>query len=96
MKFLALEVENYPVNWNEVEPALLQSEAKRVFDLEQQDLIRNIYFRADTKSAVIEWEADNIDTVNQLLKEFPLVKAGLIRFEIIPLIPYPGFKRLFG
>lgn len=96
MKILALEVENYPVNWNEVEPALLQSEAKRVFDLEQQDLIRNIYFRADTKSAVIEWEADSIDTVNQFLCDFPLVKAGFIHFDVFPLIPYTGLNRLFG
>jgi hypothetical protein len=96
MKILALEVENYPVHWNEVEPALLQSEAKRVFDLEQQDLIRHIYFRADTKSAVIEWEADSISTVNKLINDFPLVKAGFIHFEVFPLIPYTGFNRLFG
>jgi hypothetical protein len=95
MKFLALEVENYPVNWNEVEPALLKEEAKRVFDLEQDNLIRNIYFRADTRSAVIEWESNSIETVNELLADFPLVKAELIHFEIIPLIPYTGFNRLF-
>ena len=96
MKILALEVENYPVNWSEIEPALLRSEAKRVYDLEQQNLIRQIYFRADTKSAVIEWEADTVDEVRGLLADFPLVKAGLIRFDVIPLMPYPGFSRLFG
>jgi len=96
MKILALEVENYPVVWNEVEPALLQAEAKRVYDLEQEDLIRHIYFRADTKSAVIEWEANSVETVTELLAAFPLVKVGLIHFEIIPLIPYTGFNRLFG
>ena len=26
----------------------------------------------------------------------PLVKAGLIAFEVIPLKPYPGLARLFG
>ena len=26
----------------------------------------------------------------------PLVAAGLIRFELIPLAPYPGFARLFA
>lgn len=96
MKILTLEIENYPVVWNKVEPALLRSEAKRVYELEQEDLIRHMYFRADTKSAVIEWEANSIETVTQLLDDFPLVKAGLIHFEIIPLIPYTGFNRLFG
>jgi hypothetical protein len=96
MKFLALEVENYTVKWNEVEPALLKEEARRVFDLEQEDLIRNIYFRADTRSAVIEWEADSLEIVTALLSEFPLVKSGFIHFEILPLVPYTGFNRLFG
>ena len=96
MKILALEVENYPVNWSEIEPALLRSEAKRVYELEQQNLIRQIYFRADTKSAVIEWEADSVEEVRGLLADFPLVKAGLIRFDVMPLMPYPGFSRLFG
>ncbi len=96
MKILALEVENYPVNWAEIEPALLQSEAKRVYELEQRNLIRQIYFRADIKSAVIEWESDTIDEVRALIADFPLVKAGLIHFDLIPLMPYSGFSRLFG
>ena len=96
MKILAVEVENYPVNWSEMEPALLQSEAKRVYELEQQDLIRQIYFRADTRSAVIEWEAGTVEEVRSLLADFPLVKAGLIHFDLIPLMPYTGFSRLFG
>jgi hypothetical protein len=32
----------------------------------------------------------------RLLETLPLVQAGLITFEVIPLIPYPGFERLFG
>lgn len=96
VKILALEVENYPVVWNEIEPALLQSEAMRVYELEQQNLIRQIYFRADTQSAVIEWEAESVKEVVVLLADFPLVKAGLIHFDVIPLMPYTGFSRLFG
>jgi hypothetical protein len=96
MKILALEVENYPVNWSEIEPALLRSEAKRVYDLQHQDLIRQIHFRADTRSAVIEWEADTVETVSSLIADFPLVKSGLIHFDIFALIPYTGFNRLFG
>jgi hypothetical protein len=29
------------------------------------------------------------------LGTLPLVKAGLISFELMPLVPYPGFARLF-
>ncbi|KPL70724.1 hypothetical protein ADM99_14065 [Leptolinea tardivitalis] len=90
-----MEIENYPVQWNDVDPALLKAEARRVFDLQQADRIRQIHFRQDTKSAVIEWECDTEEEVRNLLDTFPLVQAGLIHFEIIPLIPYSGFNRLF-
>ncbi len=32
----------------------------------------------------------------QALETLPLVQAGLIEFQILPLIPYDGFARLFG
>jgi hypothetical protein len=94
LKFLTLEVENYPVKWNEVDHDLLEAEARYVFDLQQADLIRQVYFRADTRSAVIEWESDSIDNVTQALSAFPLVQANFIHFEVIPLMPYSGFNRL--
>jgi hypothetical protein len=96
MKFFALEVENQPINWNEVDPGLLKAEARCLFDLQQADLIRQVYFTADTKSAVIEWECDSIEKVCASIETFPLVKAGLIHFNVIPLVPYSGFNRLFG
>ncbi|HEX7555691.1 MAG TPA: hypothetical protein VF338_03625 [Leptolinea sp.] len=95
MKFLAFEVENYPVNWAEVPSDLLSAEARQIYDLQQAGLIRQIHFRADTHSAVIDWESDSIEKIVELTANFPLVEAGLIHFEIIPLIPYSGFSRLF-
>ena len=37
-----------------------------------------------------------MDEAEGLLDTLPLVKEGLIEFEVIPLAPYPGFERLFG
>jgi hypothetical protein len=96
MKFLSIEIENQTVNWKEVDPELLKAEARCLFDLQQADCIRQVYFTADTKSAVIEWECDSIDKVCASIETFPLVKAGLIRFKVFPLVPYSGFNRLFG
>ena len=39
-------------------------------------------------------EATDTKEVDRVLSELPLVKAGLIEFEIIPLTPYSGFTRL--
>jgi hypothetical protein len=40
-------------------------------------------------------ECADVEEANQLLDSLPLVQEGLIEFEVIPLVPYPGFERLF-
>jgi hypothetical protein len=32
----------------------------------------------------------------RVLGTLPLVRAGLIAFDVLPLKPYPGLARLFG
>ena len=54
-----------------------------------------MYFRADRSTAVLILECAEIAEAEQTLSTLPLVHAGLIRFELIPLVPYPGFARLF-
>ena len=68
MKFLAMEIENFPVNWKEVDPNLLKAEARCLFDLQQADVIRQVFFRADTRTAVIEWECDSIERVRESIE----------------------------
>lgn len=96
MKILTIEYERVPVDWKEIDSAILKAEARHIFDLQQSNLIRQIHFTADTKRAVIEWEADTLEDVKTAIKSFPLVQAGLIDFEYYPLAPYSGFNRLFG
>jgi hypothetical protein len=96
MKILTIEYERVPVDWQEIDSALLKAEARRVFDLQQANLIRQIHFTADKKRAVIEWEAETLEDVKTAINSFPLVQAGLIDFEYYPLVPYSGFNRLFG
>jgi hypothetical protein len=64
--------------------------------LQQQNIIREIYFRADRSCVVLILECDSVDEAEKILKTLPLVQANLIEFEIIPLKPYPGFERLFN
>jgi hypothetical protein len=92
MKFLALEHDI-------ASPALmeghLRDEAARVWELTQSGVIREIFFRADRTSAVIVLECATIEEAQAALDSLPLVAHALIRFELIPLRPYPGFARLF-
>jgi muconolactone delta-isomerase len=73
----------------------LKAEAQKVWELHQENIIREIYFRQDESSAVLILECDNLEEAKKILETLPLVKENLIEFELIPLIPYPGFARLF-
>jgi hypothetical protein len=94
MKILAMEIETEGVKPEQYQPHL-KTEARRVWELYQSGLIRELYFRADRSEAVLVLECADINEAQQTLESLPLVQAGLITFEVIPLIPYPGFGRLF-
>jgi muconolactone delta-isomerase len=95
LKFLALEHELPGASADKFQP-LLKDEARRVWELQQSGSLREIYFRADQHTAVLVLECGDVDDARQLLSSLPLVAAGLIEFEIIPLLPYDGLRRLFS
>ena len=95
MKILALEKEIPNTSPEQFTPHL-KVEAACVWELYQNGHIREIYFRGDRKEAVLILECVDVEEADQLLDSLPLVQAGLIEFEVIPLVPYPGFERLFG
>lgn len=94
MKILAIENELANTKKEDFEPHL-QNEAARVWELYQDGLIREVYFRQDQTTAVLMLECVDVGKAKEVLSSLPLVKAGLIYFEVIPLVPYPGFSRLF-
>lgn len=95
MKFFALEVECPGTLPEHFEPHL-KAEALAVWELQQQGFIREIYFRGDRHTAVLVLECADIGHAESILSILPLVQQKLVRFEIIPLVPYPGFVRLFS
>lgn len=95
MRILALEVEN-PESAAFDSQSLLVEEARKVWKLYQEDIIREMYFRADRHLAVLILECSDVEEAKSLLSELPLVSADLIGFELMPLAPYPGFSRLFA
>lgn len=95
MRLLAFEHEVDGINPDAFQP-LLKAEARQVWELQQTGIVREIYFRQDQSTAVLVLECETVAEAQMVLGSLPLVKAGLITFEIIPLKPYPGFARLFG
>jgi hypothetical protein len=95
MKILAIE-RAASGSGRALSPSLLRAEAKRVWDLRATGVIREVYFRSDRKEAVLMLECSSVEEGNAVLSTLPLVEAGAIAFEIIPLAAYTGFSRLFA
>lgn len=94
MKILALERE-LPDATPDRFQQYSRAEAIRVWELYQQGIVREFYFRADRSEAVLILECESADAAQRALATLPLVKQGLITFELVPLKAYPGFARLF-
>jgi hypothetical protein len=94
MKILALEHDLPGATPDKFKP-LLKAEAARVWDLYLAGILREAYFRADRSEAVLVLECPSAAEAREILETLPLAQAGLIAFEVLPLIPYPGFARLF-
>lgn len=92
MKLLAIEKETSVVNWDEESETLI-NESYQVYHLFQEGVIRDIYF-TETENAVIILECASRDEAIEVLRTLPLVKAGLISFDVMELRPYTGFDRI--
>lgn len=93
MKILAIEKEVPWVKEEQYAPHL-KSEALQAWELYQEGKIRELYFSKDN-CAVLILECKDENEAEKILNSLPLVKEGLIEFNIIPLQPYNGFGRLF-
>jgi muconolactone delta-isomerase len=96
MRILAIERPVDGVTDDDFTPELGAAEARRAWDLQQAGVIRELYFRADESAAVLVLECTDAAEAEGALATLPMVAAGLIRFEVVPLRAYPGFGRLFG
>ena len=96
MKILALEKEVPGVPDRAFTPELLKLEAVRAWELQQSGVIRELYFRSDRPAAVLVLECTQTAEAREVLNTLPLAQQGLIDFDIVPLMPYPGFERLFS
>jgi hypothetical protein len=95
MKILAMEreldgatAENYKVYAND--------EARAVWNLYKKGIVREIYFKEGENKAVIVLECTSFEEAINYLAQLPFVANKLIAFDLIPLVPYPGFERLFA
>lgn len=59
-------------------------------------LVRSINYIADMSGAVLMCEAASLEAMQEIAAQFPMVKAGVLNIEVLPLKPYTGFESLFA
>ncbi len=92
MRFVALEREVEGVNW-EGKDGLLREEAAHVLAMKEAGVVEEIYF-TEAHTAILFLQGEDLDSIKNLLADFPLVVVGMIRFETHALMRYDGFDRL--
>lgn len=92
MKILTIETELKKLNAT-TDSEILKAEARAVLELQQKEILREIYFD-ENHCAVLILECSSKTEAGKILSELPLVKNGFIQFDIKELNPYTGFSRL--
>ncbi len=94
MQILAIETSVDGVSDDQFGP-LLKHEAKRVWELYQEGVLRQFYYRMGRNDAVFILECETVKDASDAIATLPFVRAGLIAFDFIPLAPFPVFAELF-
>ncbi len=95
MKILFLDRPKPGATFEKYQPYLLD-EVRHTWASYKSGLIREIYFRQDRPGVAIMMEAASVEEAKKAFAEFPLVKAGLLDFEAIPLGAFANWELLFG
>jgi hypothetical protein len=96
MKILAISIDLPGASEDAFTAPLLKEEARRVHELWQIGIIREINFSKEQGEAIIMLECTSLDEAKHALDSLPLVREKLIDFGLRILTPYTGFSRLFG
>lgn len=95
MKFLCLDVPKPGASMEAYQPHMMD-EARHGWQMYTGGIIRDIYFRQDRPGVAIIAEVESVEAAKAALAEFPLAKAGLIGWEVIPLGPFTNWELLFA
>ena len=76
--------------------AQIRQEALAAWRLWEQEIVRSVYYKADMSGAVMIMEADSVEEIEEALDTLPMIHAGLLSTEIIPLKAYTGWGKLFA
>jgi len=94
MRILCLDVPNPGYTIDDYMPHM-NAETLFGWELYKNGTIRDLYFRQDRLGVALFTEFDSVEECKKVLAEFPLAKAGLIGWDVIPLGPFTSWEMLF-
>ena len=94
MKILAID-KILPEATEEKIKVHLKEEALKAWELYNSGVFREMYFRTDRGGAVIIMECEDLEAAKKVVSDLPIVKAGLVDFDLIPLGPFLPLATLF-
>ena len=74
----------------------LADEVKHTLEAYLDGKVRDFWFKVNGMGVVLMLETANEDEARSIIKELPLVAAGLIDFDLIPLQPLKPLGMLIG
>ena len=95
MKILCLDIPQPGATMEQYAP-YMRAEVEFAWDEYKKGFIRDIYFRQDRPGVAIIAESDSVEAAKAELMNFPLAKAGLIGWEVIPLGVFSNWEVLFA
>ncbi|MBV9193839.1 MAG: hypothetical protein JO168_06800 [Solirubrobacterales bacterium] len=82
------------VTWADMLP-VMQFEAAHVWSLYERGIARDAWIRTDAPGAVYVLESTPVEA-ERLLSDQPMVRCGLVGFELMPVGPFTALSLLFG
>ena len=75
---------------------LVKPEAAKVWELYNDEKLRTIHYISDMSGVVMLWEISSLEALEAELQKLPMIEAGMLVCEVIPIKPYTGFTELFA
>lgn len=95
MKILALSVRQPGVSFEDIQ-SLQVEEVTEVWRLQQEGILREVYFDPERPAAILILEADSHESARDALARLPMKRAGMIDFDLFTLGPFSQLQVLFG
>lgn len=75
---------------------LAEAEARRVWELYVGGVVRRVWYRGDRAGAVLMLECAGEEEARASVASLPMVEAGLLEVEVVPLTPYDALGAVSG